>query len=312
MASFGEIGEREIIRRMLRAVRPSGRDGPGDDAALADISGRLAICSDGLTFKRHKPDTMTFEQFGWTAAAVNFSDLASMGARPNGLVISLMVPADTDEESIYDIMSGADQCAEFCGTFIIGGDTKEGEGAAVATAIGSMEDRVPMTRYGAGPGDLVAITGPLGGPAAGWHSLKHGLDIEEAEIALKVPVPRVDEGIALSGSGAVTSCIDLSDGLAEAAWSICGSSRVGMEFHRDFLPEGEGVAEVSELLGMPRDEMTLYWGGEYELMFTFKKDKIKALYGCGAPFTIIGVVDNGNSPKISDADKTEVLGHGIY
>lgn len=271
MASFGEIGEREIIRRMLRAVRPSGRDGPGDDAALADISGRLAICSDGLTFKRHMPDTMTFEQFGWTAAAVNFSDLASMGARPNGLVVSLMVPADMDEEQIYEIMSGADQCAEFCGTFIIGGDTKEGEGAAVATAIGSMEDRAPMTRYGAVPGDLVAITGPLGGPSAGWHSLKHGLDIEEAETALKVPMPRVEEGIALSGSGAVTSCIDLSDGLAEAAWSICGLSRVGMEFHRDFLPEGEGVAEVSELLGIHRDKMTLYWGGEYELMFTFQK-----------------------------------------
>ncbi len=312
MASFGEIGEREMIRRMLRAVRPSGRDGPGDDAALADISGRLAICSDGLTFERHMPETMTFEEFGWTVAAVNFSDLASMGARPNGLLVSLMMPDDVGEEEICDIMSGADQCAEFCGTFILGGDTKKGAGAAVATAIGSMEGRTPMTRYGATPGDLVAVTGALGGPAAGWHSLKNRLAIDEAENALKVPVPRVEEGIALASSGAVSSCIDLSDGLAEAAWSICGCSRVGMEFQREFVPEGEGVEEVSKSLGIPRDDMVLYWGGEYELMFTFRKDRIKELYASGSPFTIIGVVDNGVSPKMSEADKTEVLGHGIY
>lgn len=312
MASFGEIGEREMIRRMLRAVRPSGRDGPGDDAALVDISGRLAICSDGLTFERHMPETMTFEEFGWTVAAVNFSDLASMGARPNGLLMSLLMPDDADEEDICDIMSGADQCAEFCGTFILGGDTKEGAGAAVATAIGSMEGRTPMNRYGATPGDLVAVTGTLGGPAAGWHSLKNRLGIDVAENSLKVPVPRMEEGIALASSGAVTSCIDLSDGLAEAAWSICGCSRVGMEFQREFVPEGEGVDEVNRSLGISRDDMVLYWGGEYELMFTFRKDRIKELYASGAPFTIIGVVDNGASPKMSEAEKTEVLGHGIY
>lgn len=312
MASFSEIGERELIRRMLKAVRPSGRDGPGDDAALVDINGRLAICSDGLTFKRHMPETMTFEQFGWSTAAVNFSDLASMGARPNGILISLMVPAEMDEESVFEIMNGADQCAEFCNTFVIGGDTKEGEGAAVGTAIGSMEGRIPMTRYGARPGDIIAVTGDLGTAAAGWHSIKNGLGLENSESALKVPAPRIDEGIALSRSGAVTSCIDLSDGLAEAAWSICMLSHVGMEFRREFLPEGDGVAEVHETLRIPLDEMMLYWGGEYELMFTFRKEMIKELYDHSIPFTIIGEVDNGDSPKISNLEKTEVLGHGIY
>jgi thiamine-monophosphate kinase len=312
MASFGEIGERELIRRMLKAVRPSGRDGPGDDAALVDISGRLAICSDGLTFKRHMPETMTFEEFGWMTAAVNFSDLASMGARPNGIIISLLLPVDMDEESIFEIMNGTDQCAEFCNTFVIGGDTKEGEGAAVGTAIGSMEGRVPMTRYGACPGDIIAVTGDLGTAAAGWHSIKNGLGLEDAESALKVPAPRIEEGMALSRSGAVTSCIDLSDGLAEAAWSVCRLSHVGMEFRREFLPVGDDVIEVHETLGIPLDEMLLYWGGEYELMFTFKKEMIKELYAHDIPFTIIGEVDNGDSPKISELEKTEVLGHGIY
>lgn len=312
MSSFREIGERELIRRMLKAVRPSGRDGPGDDAALVDISGRLAICSDGLTFKRHMPETMTFEEFGWTTAAVNFSDLASMGARPNGILISLMIPPDMDEESVFEIMNGADQCAEFCGTFIIGGDTKEGEGAAVGTAIGSMEGRTPMTRYGARPGDIIAVTGELGTAAAGWHSIKNRLGLEYSESALKVPAPRTEEGIALSRSGAVTSCIDLSDGLAEAAWKICELSHVGMEFRREFLPIGDDVLKVNETLRVPLDEMLLYWGGEYELMFTFRKEMIKELYDNNIPFTIIGEVDNEDSPRVTNLEKTEVLGHGIY
>ncbi len=312
MASFHEIGERELIRRMLKAVRPSGKGGPGDDAALVDVSGRLAICSDGLTFKRHMPDTMTFEEFGWSVAAVNFSDLASMGARPNGILMSLMMPSEMDEESIFEIMNGADQCAEYCDTFIIGGDTKEGEGAAVGTAIGSMEGRVPMTRYGACPGDIVAVTGNLGTAAAGWHSIKNKLGLRNSESALKVPDPRVEEGISLSKTGAVTSCIDLSDGLAEAAWSVCELSHVGIEFRREFLPIGDDVVEVHETLGVPLDEMILYWGGEYELMFTFKKEMIKELYDHNVPFTIIGEVNNEDLPKITNSQTTEVLGHGIY
>ena len=103
-----------------------------------------------------------------------------------------------------------------------------------------------------------------------------------------------------------------SSDLAEAAWSVCNASRVGMEFRREFLPPGTGVEEVHELLGIPMDDMLLYWGGEYELMFTFKKDMIKQLYDNEVPFTIVGMVNNEDRPVISDMDKTEVLRHGIH
>lgn len=312
MVTFREIGERETIRRILNAIRPSDNAGPGDDAAIVDVNGKLAICSDGLTFERHKTPTMTYEQFGWMSAAVNFSDLASMGARPGGIIVSLMLPSDMKIEDILDIMSGIDQCAELCETYVIGGDTKEGAGSVVCTAIGNMENRTPMTRYTANPGDLVAVTGYLGTPAAGWHSMNNELGLSEAEYTLNVPVPRFKEGMNLADSGAVTSCIDLSDGLAEAAWAVCKSSRVGIEFRREFLPIGNGVEEVHESLGIPLDDMILYWGGEYELMFTFKRDMIKQLYDNDVSFTIIGQVNNKDKPVISDMNGTEVLRHGIH
>ena len=312
MASFGDIGEREIIRNIMKIIRPSGNDGPGDDAALSDIKGRLAISTDVTTVERHMPESMTFEQFGWYAAAVSFSDISSMGARPKGILASLMFPRSFGEEKIYEIMSGMDQCAEFCETFVLGGDTKNGCEAVVSTAIGDMENRKPMTRRGAKPGDLVAVTGPLGAPAAGWHSIKNGFGLEDAEDALKVPVPRWAEGIALSSAGAATSCMDLSDGLAEAAWGICSASRIGMEICREFLPEGSGVDEVHSELMVSKDEMMLYWGGEYELMFTFGKEDIEKIYDSKVDFSIIGTVTNGREPVIFGDDGTEVMSHGIH
>ena len=312
MSTFREVGERDAIRKIMGVIRPSPDNSPLDDAAIVNTEGKLAICSDGLTFDRHMTPTMTYEQFGWMAGAVNFSDLASMGARPTGILASLMMPPDLDIDDICDIMDGIDRCAEFCDTYVIGGDTKEGTGSVVCTAIGNMEDRKPMTRHGANPGDMIAVTGELGSPAAGWHSMNNGLGLEEAEYSLNVPVPRVNEGMAMAGSGAVTSCMDLSDGLAEAAWAICNASHVGLEIRREFLPIGYGVEEVHESLGVPLDDLLLYWGGEYELVFTFRKDMIKQLYGNRVPFTIIGQVTNGDRPTVSDIDGTEVLRHGIY
>jgi thiamine-monophosphate kinase len=311
MASLGDIGERELVHRIMGIVRPCP-GGPGDDAAIIGADGGAVVCSDIMTFERHCPKGMSDEQFGWTVAAANLSDIAAMGAKPLGVLISLALPQDMDESRAYDIMSGADQCAEFCDTFIIGGDTKPGPGALCGTAVGTLDGRPPLTRSGARPGDIIAVTGSLGSPAAGYRALEAGMELDDAVFSLYVPIPRVKEGIALSESGAVTSCIDLSDGLAVAARTVCVASHVGMEIQEEFLPEGEGVSEVCEALCIGRRDLMLYWGGEYELMFTFDKDRIRDLYDRGIQFSIIGTVTNGDRPFISEGDSREEMGDGIY
>ena len=160
MTLLGEIGERQLIEDFKSFIRPEGLVGPGDDAAI--IGKDTVVSTDIVTFDRHFPAGMTYEQFGWYAAAVNFSDLAAMGARPIGFLAGLALPLDLDSKAAYDIMSGIDQCCEFCGTGIVGGDTKTGPGIVAGTAIGTMDGRKPMLRSGASPGDIVAVTGPLG------------------------------------------------------------------------------------------------------------------------------------------------------
>ena len=172
------------------------------------------------------------------------------------------------------------------GTAVIGGDTKPGPGVISCTAIGDMEGRRPMMRNGANPGDVVAITGALGGPAAGFAALENGIDAEDAIFSLMTPVPMVKEGMALSGCGKITSCIDLSDGLATAANTICEQSRCGMEIVWEFLPVSPDVDEVCLATRGSEEDMVLNWGGEYELMFTFPKVEIGEVQRTGIFFSL--------------------------
>ena len=313
MSSLREVGERQLIKNIKKVMRPPpGVRGTDDDAALLSAGGDLAVSSDVVTFERHMPRTMTYEQFGWTAAAVNFSDLAAMGARPIGLIVSLALPQDMDESALYDMVSGIDQCAEFCETYVIGGDTKPGNGTVACTALGSMDGRRPMMRSGANPGDVVAVTGSLGGPAAGFSALEHGLEADDAVFSLMTPVPMFREGMLLSGCGKVTSCIDLSDGLATAANTICEQSRCGMEIIWEFLPQDPDVEDICQQTGESEEDMVLGWGGEYELLFTFAKEDISVLQETGVPFSIIGHITNDDGAYLLRDDRKRRLDYGSY
>jgi len=316
MTSLREVGERRLIENIRGIVRPRSGDtvlGIGDDAAILRCGSDVVISSDIVSKERHMPPCMTYEQFGWTAAAVNFSDLASMGARPIGFLSSVSAPGDMEDSDLYDVVSGIDQCCEHVKTDVVGGDLKPGSLSITGTAVGAMEGRKPMTRSGAIPGDLIAVTGTLGLAAAGFYSLKAGIeDADNERYALCVPLPHVEDGIRMSASGIVTSCMDLSDGLANACGTICGQSHVGMEIEWKFLPIGENVEDICRQAGKDVREAVLRWGGDYELLFTFKKDEVHRLYEAGLVFSIIGVVNNDDGPVIAEDRNRSAIDDAVY
>ena len=295
MTSLKEVGERQLVETVRSIIRPRSKStvvGPGDDAAvIRNPSGDIVVSTDVVTEERHLPETMTYEQFGWTAAAVNFSDIASMGARPLGFLPAVTIPEDADESVLYDIMSGIDQCCEFCKTEVVGGDTKFGSLAVAGTAIGTMEGRKPMTRRGAQPGDIVAVTGMLGGPAAGYYAIKNGFEAEDQIFSLMVPVPHVKDGIKLS---------------------VCRQSHVGMEIEWEFLPVDDEVKDILEASHADLRDTVTRWGGEYELLFTLDRADLQKLYDAGIAFSIIGLVTNGEGPVLNDGEERKVMENGIY
>jgi thiamine-monophosphate kinase len=168
-----------------------------------------------------------------------------------------------------------DECAKEFGIAILGGDTKEaGEMTLAGTAFGRVrKDRV-LLRTGAKPGDAVVVTGDLGRAGWGARQIRAAVDVVRATELLVRPKPRVEEGKLFAESGAVTSCMDISDGLGATLAQMSALGHVAFEIDWGKLPL------YRELKNLPVDdqhELAAYWGGDYELVATVRPEKVDEL-----------------------------------
>ncbi len=294
MSRLSEIGEKEAVRRIQELVAErggSGNIGPGDDAAAVDMGViYLVATTDIMAQSTHVLPGMSFWQVGWSLAAINYSDVAAMGARPIGLLVSMGLPRDFESKDLDEIFRGILDCCEFAGGELLGGDTKETREMTLAgSALGTVGKDQILLRRGASPGDLLCVTGSVGLAAAGYHSLRKGLSFKASERAILEPQPKVREGMLLSGSGVVTSCMDVSDGLSSSVHTLSGMSKVSFALDFDEIPVEEEVLQVAEGVGLDPTELSLYYGGDYQLLFTVRPkglDRLKDLLGEG--FSVIG------------------------
>jgi thiamine-monophosphate kinase len=284
-----EIGEIGIIRRITKILGPGY---VGDDCAVLDNGADyLVVTTDMLHRITDFPREMTGEDIGWMSVAVSLSDVASMGARPVGVVAAAGIPGDTEVSFIDGIARGMEECAKKYGTDIVGGDTDQhAELTIVTTALGRVDKDKVKLRSGAKAGDLLCVTGYLGTPAAAYKVLIEGRKAPEKDTKVLIdgffrPKPRVEEGIRLSRYSQVTAMIDVSDGLGKSVYELSGASNVGFLVDADRLP----VREETKKLAKNREElldMAVCFGGEFELLFTVGPagiDKIKDVR-----FTVIG------------------------
>jgi thiamine-monophosphate kinase len=214
------------------------------------------------------------------------------------------------------MVDGMNDCALRFNTSIVGGDTKEHDDLILCgTAIGEIDKDKILLRKGARAGDLVCVTGWLGRGGAGFYSMKRGLNLKDAETALKRPWPRVKEGMALSASGIVTSCMDISDGLSASIFEMSRCSGMTYEIDYSKLPRAKEVDMAFQDPQRQRD-LTLNFGDDFELLFTIKREaegelsKIAQASEC--PMTVIGKVTSGEENILIDngtREKLENLGY---
>jgi thiamine-monophosphate kinase len=228
------VPEHDIVQR-IAAVAGSGDGvdvGIGDDAAV--LEGGLVVCADmlveGVHFDRSRLDA---HAIGVRAAAANLSDLAAMGARPVCLLAALGLPPGFAEAERL-----AAGLASF-GVPLAGGDLSRAAQLTVAvTAVGRCAR--PVLRSGARPGDLLVVTGTLGGQAASGYTLE--------------PTPRLDEGARLAE--VATAMIDISDGIAADAPRLAAASGCGAVIWLERLPRAAGASVEQAAAG----------GEDYELL----------------------------------------------
>jgi len=325
--TVSEIGEHALISRITArlAMPPWVLIGPGDDAAVIQPErGALDVLTtdaqvEGIHFDRRfvPPDAI-----GHRALAVNLSDLAAMGARPRAALLSFVLPDQLEVAVVDGIVDGLIGLAARHRVALVGGNITRsprlGSGQAPGplmidvTAIGSVKPRRVLTRAGARPGDEVFVTGTIGGAAVGLQFLQSGADLSgpprgpegsapqiegSAPLVEKYlrPEPRVRAGLLLGRNRAATSCIDLSDGLADGLRQIAAASGVGIAVDEASIPLADGVREFHRAHGNEPTCAALAGGDDYELLFTarpLRRGRLRAVKSQAEdlPITRIGTV----------------------
>lgn len=306
--AMGSGREFDVIRNLIDRWG-SLAVGIGDDAAvLSPESGLYRVVStdafvENVHFKR---EWLTPREIGARAAAGALSDLAAMGASAEAILISITLPENW-LDVVGEIADGIASQVRRSGSRIIGGNMSRSSVFSITSTVIGKAAR-PVTRSGARPGDIVVVTGELGGAGAALAAWKKGEQPTEwARARFAAPEPRLVEGVLLEAAGA-TSMIDISDGLLADSQHIAAASGVRLAIDTSLLPCGRGVVPEAASLS----------GEEYELLATIPAHRLEALLTewpskSAIGLTAIGRVESANSGYETSGSRASMVpasGHG--
>lgn len=310
------MGEFELLAKLRERLPKDGPQvklGSGDDAAVTAPGGATATSVDaiieGVHFRRGEADLRTI---GRKALATALSDLAAMGAEAGEAYVVLGAPADLSEGDFLALLDGLLELGGETGTTLAGGDVTRAPALTLAvTVVGhapAPEDFV--TRAGAKPGDLLVLTGAIGGAGAGRLLLEHpdlaaavsetvGAQLRARQLD---PAPRLRSGRALAAAGA-RAMIDLSDGLAGDAGHLAEAGSVALQIDVESLPLAKGVTEVAEAAKRGPFELAVAGGEDYELLAALPAEQLTEASNAVAAaaettLTTVGRVAEGEGVEI--------------
>lgn len=293
LAEIPRAREFDVIERFFaRATSdPTVLVGIGDDAAIVDSPGCLAVAVDTLVCGTHFPESLPARAVGHRALAVNLSDLAACAARPRYATLALTLPG-IDETWIGAFVDGFFALADRFGVSLIGGDTTHGPLTVTVQVIGDSGPKA-LRRSGGRVGDRIYVSGTLGDSAAGLDcfAARSHAESDDADALIErfcYPEPRVDLGLALGD--VAHAAIDISDGLVADLGHICTASGCGAAIDLSALPISHSMSRL-----LPADrcrDLALHGGDDYELCFCIApEDAIgaeRAAAEAHTPITAIG------------------------
>lgn len=279
MKTLREIGEDALIERLVGLVPldSSAMAGPGDDCAVIDDhpDSRLLLLlkTDALVARVHFLETAPAFFVGWKAAARVVSDFAAMGGYPEHFLVTLALPSITRVTWVEELYRGIGACLEAFGGTLAGGETSSvpEQSAAVISiaATGRVEREKLVLRSTGTPGDLLFVTGRLGGSIRGKH-----LEF----------TPRLREATWLVSHHKPTAMMDLSDGLAKDLPRMASASNCGFRIEETALPLTDGCSAAQALSD----------GEDFEILFSARPERASQMLSDwseafpNVPLTVIG------------------------
>lgn len=303
---IAEIQENRLLGRWAALLHRA----PGQHGAVHETDAELIPLGDGrllaltvdslveeLDVGLYSPRTA-----GRVAVVSCLSDLAAVGARPLGLLLAVTLPGSGIEETQTAVAAGVREACEEAATFVLGGDTSEGDRLQVAAVGVGTVPAVAMTRCGCAPGDHVYATGLLG--LGGAHAAATLMGLGPAPVEFRPPV-RTPAGLALPEIA--TASIDSSDGLVAAVDQLARLNevaiRIAAPLDRLLHPAARAVARSNDLPAFP---FLAGHHGDFELVFTVPDQHVSAvaeMAGRGRFEPVhIGRVETGHGVWIEESE----------
>ncbi|MEC8692925.1 MAG: thiamine-phosphate kinase [Bacteroidota bacterium] len=306
LSSLGEFGLIDHLAKHFEPKHKSSHLGIGDDAALIKLGTHvMAISTDMLVEGVHFDLTYTpLKHLGYKAVTANLSDIAAMNAKPSQITVSIGMSNRFSLEAVEELYEGMRLACEKYKVDLIGGDTTSSRSGLVisVTAMGEANLKKTTYRKGAKPGDLLVVSGDIGGAYMGLQILEREkrvfMEHKEMQPDLEPydyivgrqlkPEARLDIIDRLEELKIVpTSMIDVSDGVASEIHHLGQSSDVGFDIYEDKLPIDPQTMDTALSFELNPSIAALNGGEDYELLFTVSQDDYDKMKS-DIDFTIIG------------------------
>jgi thiamine-monophosphate kinase len=295
VARFGAASDRVVV-------------GTGDDAAAVRVAGGVTVTSVDAVVDRVHFDLATWPlaAVGHKAVAAALSDIAAMGADLGEVYVAAGIPRSLGEAEFDQLCDGIAAAAS--GATIAGGDLTSADQLWLSVAVVgyAADENAIVTRDGAKPGDVIVVTGTLGGSARALELIAEGAQHDNLRLQKQfAPQPRFGAGRALAANGA-TAMIDISDGLARDAGHIGDASGVRLTISLPQIPLDAGIEDA---------KFAAASGEEYELLATLPAEKLAqaraAVAETGVALTEIGRVEEGAGAELQGTNGEAVAVRGF-
>jgi thiamine-monophosphate kinase len=291
VSTLGEFGLIDHLTKNIEIQNASTIIGVGDDAAVIDHFGKQTVVTNDLLLEGVHFDLMytPLKHLGYKTIVVNVSDICAMNATATHVILGLGFSNRFSLEALEEFYEGVYAACEKYGVDLIGGDTTSSQKGFIisCTAIGEVAPDKYVKRSGAQKGDLLCVTGDLGGAFLGLTLLERekkifmespGVqpDLEgEKYIVGRILKPEARKDIIeyfANNDITPTSMIDVSDGLSSEILHICKNSQVGCVLYEEKIPIAEDSKMAAFKFNLDPTACALSGGEDYELLFTMKQD----------------------------------------
>ena len=293
---LGEFGLINSIKESIIINHKSTLQGIGDDAAILDLTDSKTVISTDMLLENVHFDLayVPLKHLGFKSIAVNVSDICAMNAVPKQVLVSIGISNRFSLEAVEELYLGINAACKAYNIDLIGGDTSSSKSGLVIsiTAIGAQKEEKIVTRTGAKEGELLCVTGDLGGAYMGLQLLdrekrifleqpKMQPDLEGKDYIVGrqlKPEARVDILTTFEELNILpTSMIDVSDGVASELHHLKENSKVGFVVYEDKLPIDPMTYQQGVDFGIDPTVAALNGGEDYELLFTIKQKDFETI-----------------------------------